>query len=71
MYNFNGDLEFIVSGANIAGYMESAEKIYVDSDTELTAFLVDEYNKWVNDDYANESWQEHIEMRLRQEYGAN
>ena len=42
---YNDDLVYLVSGANIAGYMEYAEKIAVVDDEDLTRNLI----YWINE----------------------
>ena len=48
MYNTD-DLIHIVSGANMAGYLESKNEIYIYGDAEeLTDFLVEQYTSYVS-----------------------
>ena len=64
------DLEFIVRAANIAGYLEAEEKIYVESDTHLTEFILDKFADWYNEDNAKLSvFHEYIAKQLIDEFG--
>lgn len=65
------DLECIVCAANIAGYLESSEKIYVESDTHLTEFILDKFADWYNEDNAKFSvFHEYITAQLIDEFGS-
>lgn len=64
------DLEFIVCAANIAGYLEAEDKIYVESDTHLTEFILDKFADWCNEDNAKLSvFHEYIAKQLIDEFG--
>lgn len=43
------DLELIVAAANIAGHMEKAEKIYIDSDSRLATFCIEVVERYYED----------------------
>ena len=60
------DLVFLVSGADIVGQMEaSGAPIYVETDEELTDFLIEEYeNYFAMEDFP--SWFDYIEARARE-----
>lgn len=63
------DLEYIVCAANIAGYLEAEEKIYVESDTQLTEFILDKFADWYNEDNAKFSvFHEYIAEQLIDEF---
>jgi hypothetical protein len=62
-------LEYIVSGADIAGGLEETHMIFPDSDMELTEFLVDTYNAWKTDEEKMENWISNIEKALILEFG--
>ena len=68
------ELEMIVTGANIAGYMEEQNIIAVSDDTELTQFLVNTMNRYEQIEKEEAwwdipAWHEYVESVLRQEYG--
>ena len=64
------DLEFVVCAANIAGYLEAEGKIYVESDTHLTEFILDKFAGWYNEDNAKFSvFHEYITEQLIDEFG--
>lgn len=64
------DIEYIVCAANIAGYLEAEEKIYVESDTHLTEFILDKFADWYNEDNAKFSvFHEYITEQLIDEFG--
>ena len=64
------DLEFIICAANIAGYLEAEGKIYVESDTHLTEFILDKFAGWYNEDNAKLSvFHECITEQLIDEFG--
>ena len=67
-YEFD-DIEFIVCAANIAGYLEAKEKIYIESDTRLTEFILDELKMWRGYEWAETSFQDYIYDRLISEFG--
>lgn len=69
------EVVFIVTGANMAGYMEHANKIAIDDDDQLTSFLLKEYDTW-DEKSGNDTlseydmfWNCYIERRLMEEYG--
>ena len=69
---YSGDLELVVSAANQAGYLESAGKIYVDDDTELTEFILEilyEYGELPEED--SQSFVDYACDRLLEEYGTD
>lgn len=66
---YSETLETIVAGANIAGYMESEDKIAVDDDMTLTDFLVDTYNAWKDDEDKIENWYDNIYEALLSKFG--
>lgn len=73
MIEYSDALTFVVAGANIAGYLEVANKISIPDDQDLTHKLVD----WINEfDYINEflenrvSFDVYITHRLMGEYRA-
>lgn len=69
----------IVSAANIAGYMEHAEKIYLPGDDELLDFIEQEMPRYASavntaldenpDDTGLFNWYDWIEDALLREYG--
>ena len=63
----DGELELIVSGANIAGHMEKAGKIDCGTDMELMELLLKAIPAWVNDDRLP-SFPEYIEEQLLNEF---
>ena len=70
----NTELTMIVTGANMAGYMEQNSRIAIDDDDKLTDLLVDALNKYEqwqekNDWWDMPSWNDYIEARLLEEYG--
>lgn len=70
---YSDDLELIVTGANIAGYLEHNECIYVPSDTELTDFLLDRLRTYYSDPHGYDDicWAEYIMDELTNRYGHN
>lgn len=62
------DLEYIVCAANIAGYLEAEEKIYVDGDTHLTEFILDKLSDWYNEDANFSVFHEYIAKQLIDEF---
>ena len=63
------DLEFIVCAANIAGYLEANDKIYVDSDTPLTEFILDKFVHWFGEESENTAFEDYIADQLINEFG--
>lgn len=63
------DLQFIVCAANIAGYLEAEEKIYVESDTHLTEFILDKFADWYNEEWTDASFEDYIRDQLIHEFG--
>ena len=75
MYNHD-DLVFIVTAANIAGQLESARYIVLDSDEELTDFITAQYDLYTTavecaylDDTEYPIWSDWISDALVKEYG--
>lgn len=68
MYN-EDDLTFIVSAANIAGYMESEGQITASDDEDLKDFIVRAYVKWQAMGDEQPPWYDYIPAALREEYG--
>ena len=66
---YSEDLETIVSGANIAGFLEHHKCIYVPSDRELTEFLIDRLNAYESTTHENENWTDFIMDELTLKYG--
>lgn len=67
-YEFD-DIEFIVCAANIAGYLEVQEKNYIESDTHLTEFILEELKEWRGHEWTETSFQDYIHDRLISEFG--
>ena len=67
-YEFD-DLEFIVCAANIAGYLEAQEIIYVDSDMHLTEFILYKLKYWRDEEWTDASFQDYIRGQLIDEFG--
>lgn len=63
------DLEFIVCAANIAGYLEAQEIIYVDSDMDLTEFILNKFKYWRDEEWTDASFNEYIRDQLIHEFG--
>jgi hypothetical protein len=61
------DLVSIVTGANIAGYMEQRGEITVNDDEELTEFLTSQYELY-RSEHSDEDWFEFIKNALLQHY---
>lgn len=64
-----GDLEFIVCAANIAGYLEAQEIIYVDSDMCLTEFILNKLKYWCDEEWTDASFEDYIRDQLIDEFG--
>jgi len=62
-------LEDIVTAANIAGFMEQADSIFVSDDTILTMFLIDLRNAWAGNEDDNENFIEYAERKLLEKFG--
>lgn len=58
------DLEFIVTAANIAGYLEAEEIIVIDSDTQLTQFILDRYLKYRDNEWMSVSYHSYMRDQL-------
>lgn len=77
MYSYNGnhyevdfdDIEFIVSAANIAGHLESKKEIVLDSDQQLTEFILNNYKHWCKEECKNVSFEEYITNEMIKEFG--
>ena len=63
------DLQFIVCAANIAGYLEAKEKIYVDSDMRLTEFILNRFTHWFDEEWKDVSFNDYIADQLLDEFG--
>ena len=63
------DLEFIVCAANIAGYLEAKEKIYVDGDMRLTEFILNKFTHWFDEEWKDVSFNDYIADQLLDEFG--
>lgn len=63
------DLQFIVCAANIAGYLEAREKIYVDDDMRLTEFIINKFTHWFDEKWKNVSFNDYITDQLLDEFG--
>ena len=68
MYN-EDDLVFIVSAANIAGFLEMDEQSTASDDEDLKDFIVSAYIKWQAMGYDQPPWIDYITDALRAEYG--
>jgi hypothetical protein len=66
--DFN-DFEYIVSAANVAGYLEAKDEINVESDIRLTEFILSEYEHWFTEEWMNYSFDEYITNKLIEEFG--
>lgn len=66
--NFD-DFEFIVTASNIAGYLETKDKINIESDTKLTEFILSKYEYWSNKEWKNYSFADYISDELKKEFG--
>lgn len=62
------DLEFIVRAANIAGYLEAKEKIYVDDDMRLTEFILNKFTHWFDEEWKDVSFNDYIADQLLDEF---
>lgn len=63
------DLQFIVCAANIAGYLEAKEKIYVDGDMHLTEFILNKFTHWFDEEWKDVSFNDYITDQLLDEFG--
>ena len=63
------DFEFIVCAANIAGYLEAQEIIYVDSDMCLTEFILNKFKYWRDEEWTDTSFEDYIRDQLIHEFG--
>ena len=63
------DLEFIVSAANIAGYLEAEEIIFIESDMQLTQFILDRYLKYRGAEWMSVSFFSYMRNQLIKEFG--
>ena len=63
------DLQFIVCAANIAGYLEAKEKIYVDGDMRLTEFILNKFTHWFDEEWTDVSFNDYIADQLLDEFG--
>lgn len=63
------DLEFIICAANIAGYLEAQEIIYVDSDMHLTEFILNKFKYWRDEEWTDASFEDYIRDQLINEFG--
>jgi hypothetical protein len=73
MLNFT-ELTFIVTGANLAGYMEADEQITASDDEEMTRFLQDCLNEYEqmqeeSDWWDAPPWIDYIKAKLIEHYG--
>ena len=69
---YSEDLEDIVAAANVAGYLEKDERIFVETDTELTEFLIQTHNKWAaigGEDNNDENFLEYAAAELLERFG--
>ena len=63
------DLEFIVTAANIAGYLEAEGIIFIESDTALTQFILDRYLKYRDSEWMSVSFYSYMQNQLIKEFG--
>lgn len=63
------DLELIVAAANIAGYLEHAEKLNIESDSELSTFCVRLVQKYHRETDVDTAFSEFAETNLIQQFG--
>lgn len=66
--NFDGICQ-IVTASNIAGYLEAKEEINVESDMQLTAFILSKYEYWFSREWMNFSFADYITDELIKEFG--
>ena len=66
---YSESLEDLVTAANIAGCLETEEKIYITDDTTLTMFLIGIHNMWIGNEDGNENFMEYAARKLLEEYG--
>jgi hypothetical protein len=67
--HYSEALETIVAGANIAGMLEEQGEIGIDSDMQLTDFLVDIYNQWKDNEIKIENYYSYIAAALMERFG--
>ena len=65
------DLVDIVEAANTAGWLEAEGKIVLESDEDLTKFLVEHHKKWAENKDCGKCFAEYILEKLVEKYGAN
>ena len=64
------DLEFIVSAANIAGYLEAEGIIFIESNSMLAQFILDRYLKYRDSEWVSVSFfNSYIRNQLIKEFG--
>lgn len=63
------DLELIVAAANIAGYLECAEILEIESDSELSTFCVRLVQKYYRETDVDTAFPEFAETNLIQRFG--
>lgn len=66
---YSEELEDIVAGANVAGYLEAEGKIFIDTDEELTNFLITIYNAWFEDYDCKLNFLEYAAQELMEKFG--
>lgn len=70
MANMNFDnICNIVTASNIAGYLEAKDEINVESDMQLTAFILSKYEYWFSREWMNFSFADYITNELIKEFG--
>lgn len=70
MVNMNFDnICNIVTASNIAGYLEAKEEINIESDMQLTAFILSKYEYWFSREWMNFSFADYITDELIKEFG--
>lgn len=62
------ELTYMLTAANIAGYMEANEKICINDDQELTDTIIRMYSAWSNNS-DGEGWGYRVEMELLKRFG--
>ena len=62
------DLTFMLTAANISGYMEANEKIVVSDDLELTDAIVGMYSQWLEKQHSG-GWGQFVEQELFRRFG--
>ena len=64
------DLEFIVTAANIAGYLEAEGIIFIESNTVLTQFILARYLKYRDSEWTSVAfYNSYIRNQLIKEFG--